>query len=428
MKTSKQLKEERGALEDRNLELINTYKKEDATEEQLTALDASIDEVRSFDDLITQAEKREEAEMKALERKSSLAAGTGVQGINKDEADAVKRFDIVPAIKEIMAGKQLTGAAGNLSQEAELEFRGIGAKVQIGIPSWAVSMQKRTDIDQATSAIGGTGVGAFAEKMREGALYPKLGGRIITGLTQDLKIPITGKQTTGWLAAENTAAADGGTNATSVTLSATRLSSYADISNLMLLQNGNAVTTSVMSDFGRSQAQLINTAQFATADVSNAPGAFAALTGVGTFTENAVYAATSSIFSDLREAEQTLANAQGLEGPVSYVLNTKMITDLKNTAQVASVSGAMAGDRLLQMANGYPVYFTVACTSNGTTSADGLIGNWAHCVMGEFGGLNITVNPWAVDINDQIRLVVHKYVDWNCTDTTALVKFTTLLA
>ena len=66
-------------------------------------------------------------------------------------------------------------------------------------------------------------------------------------------------------------AADGGANFGKDTLSPIRLTGYADVSNRVILQNGDAAINSLMIDFGREIANKIDQSIFATADVSNAP-------------------------------------------------------------------------------------------------------------------------------------------------------------
>ena len=77
-----------------------------------------------------------------------------------------------------------------------------------------------------------------------------------------------------------TEAADGGNNFGKLDLTPLRLSSYVDISKQLLLQNGMGAQQAIVADLGRAAGAKIDAAMFAAANVTSAPGAIAATTGV----------------------------------------------------------------------------------------------------------------------------------------------------
>lgn len=422
--TSIQLKEERDSLlaELTGIDALSKEEKRELTEDEETRTDEITAKVDELDSKIEKAEKREAALAKAAKAQSK--ANKGEEG----EKEKVKEsFSMTRAIKTIISGKNLDGAEAEMYQEAKNEARQFGGDVvgNIAVPSFI--LEKRTDVSQTTSAIQPTEVGAYVDALRENAVYEKVGATVYNGLTGDFKIPIVGAQSLAWASAENSAAADGGANFTSITLNPTRLTGYVDVSQRVILQNGQAAVQSIMKDLGRETANKLSDAMFSTAAVSNAPASLGSQTGIGTFTE-ASYSANASIFSDLVEAEQTLADAEGLNGNLAYVLSTKLMSDLKKSAQVASVNPAMSnfskGEANL---NGYKSVFTTSC-SNATGTGDGYFGNFAHWHVGFFGGLSMSIDPYSVLLNDQIRIVVHRNVDFDASQVTSFVKFTSATA
>ena len=44
-----------------------------------------------------------------------------------------------------------------------------------------------------------------------------------------------------------------------------------------------------------------------------------------------------------------------------------------------------------------------------------------------FGGLDITIDPYTLAANAEVRLIVNQYIDWGVTQPGAFVKSTSLL-
>jgi hypothetical protein len=73
--------------------------------------------------------------------------------------------------------------------------------------------------------------------------------------------------------------------------------------------------------------------------------------------------------------------------------------------------------------NGYPVYVTNGCsktTDFSTTTGYGFIfGNWADLIIGQWGGYDLTVDPYSQAVYANIRLVVNCYFDAAAARTTS---------
>jgi HK97 family phage major capsid protein len=333
------------------------------------------------------------------------------------------------AVRDLAKKGRLDGAEAELIGEGVSEAREAGIQsggLRIVIPSKYT--EKRTDIDQTNSAIQPVTVGRYTEALRENAVYANVPGiNVYTGLSGDMKLPVTAKQTLAWATAENSAAADGGANFTKDTLAPVRLTGYVDVSNRVLAQNGTAAMNAVMTDLGRSEAELINTAMFSTASVANAPGALAATSGVLTFTEEAAHSYGVSVPKDLLSAMRTVANDHGLTGNHSYILSTELIADALAGVNVAGITPTITeGGYNRYTINGMNAFFTTGATKVAGTSGDGIFGDFSRVHFGRWGGLNILVDPYTVAGNDQVRLVVNSNVDWSLVQGAAFVKFTSL--
>ncbi len=424
---SKELKEQRALIDVELDKLEKEFEGTEPTDEQRSSYDSKLEEGAKLDEKIKFEEKVEkEKEARATRH---VKGGLG-KTEDRELDDHKKKLDVGQAIFDMASGRQLQGRAAELNQEAIREFRGYAPNT-FNVPQSVMSanLEKRTDIDQATSAIQATQLGSYERALRERSLYNNIGIRITPGLTDDLKIPIIAKQAVAWATAENSAAADGGANATSKTLAPVRVTGKASVSTLLELQNPGLMNE-LMFDFGAATGALIDVAMFATADVTNSPGSIAGTTGVNTFTETATYAANVSIFADYVLAEQEQAAAQGLSGNLAYVGATNLLADLKKSAQVVNVNPGITGNLAFnqQMVNGYRSYHTVGATLSAGTSGDFIFGDFSKVRMGEWGGLSIGLDPWSEMETAQVKLVLHKYVDWVLTIGDAFVKATSLVA
>lgn len=434
MKNSKQLKEEKQAKELEYRALQDKYEgKTEMTKEDKEKRSTLLDEIEGLNDEIEVQLRSEKLEREIALNEGSKVAGSGIQKENKEDKNLARSFDMAKAIRSIAKNQVLDGAEKEMIQEGINEARDAGIEsggLRIVIPTRFADTEKRTDIDQTTSAIQPVSVGMYTNALRENAVYANVPGiNSYTGLTGDMKLPVTAKQTLAWATAENSSAADGGANFGKGLLNPVRLTGYVDISNRVLAQNGNAAMNAVMSDLGRSEAELINTAMFSTSSVTNAPGALAATSGILSFTEEGSYTYGVSVPKDLLSALRIVANDHGLTGNHSYILSTELIKDLLAGVNVAGITPTItAGGYNKYTINGMNAFFTTGASKIPGTNGAALFGDFSRVHFGRWGGLNILVDPYTVAGNDEVRLVVNSNVDWTLVQGAAFCKFTSLTA
>ena len=411
MKNSVELRQERAGLIEEANSLLETCKTE--------ARNLNDDEQVSYDAKIENIDKlKKDIEMVERQEKLNAEIAANVAATPVNEPKEIRDYSFFKAIQGSLNGN-LDGVEREMHEEAMNEARSAGRSINgLGIPSFM--LEARADISQGTSAIAPTNVNAYADAMREASVFDKVGANILTGLSANTTIPVTGTSTVAW-EGENDAAADGGANFGKVELTPTRLAAYVNISKQLLLQNGAGAELAIIRDLGRAVGQKMDAALFTTAGVAGAPDSVGEL-ATSTFTE-AAFADKVSIFSDFVSAEQKLAEVGGLEGNLAYVASPKLMSQLKQSAQVAAVSAGFQGNVI----NGYPSYFTNGCTS-AAGSGDFYFGDFSKLYIGMFGGLDIMVDPYSAAKNGQTQLVLNQYMDWGVSDGAGFVKATSLTA
>jgi HK97 family phage major capsid protein len=414
MKNSVELKQERaGFITEANtmLELCKNETRNFTSEEQV-----SYDEKMSKID-----ELKKSIEMIERQEKLNAEIASKVVAPVSNEPKEVRNFSFFKAVNDFTNGK-LDGVEREMHEEAVNEARSAGRSINgLGIPSFM--LESRADVTQGGSAIAPTNVLGFADAMREASVFDKVGANILTGLSANTTIPVTGASSVEW-EGEVADANDGGAQFGKVELTPTRLASYVNISKQLLLQNGAAAEQAIIRDLGRATAQKMDEAIFKTAGAA-ATAAPLSLGELATSTiSQASFSDLASIMLDFVNAEAKIAEVGGLQGNLAYVAHPALMAQLKQSAQVAAVNAGMQGSLI----NGYPTFFTNGCTKTGSASADFYFGDFSKLYMGMFGGLDIMVDPYSVAVSGQTRLVLNQYMDWGVSDGAGFVKATSLVA
>ena len=409
MKNSVVLKEERSefiaSLE--TIQGVATTENRDLSKEENTSVDSILSKIDDVDAMIIRAEKIE-----AQLKRSASVSGVAVGSVDTDKAS--RGWSLFKAVNELRNGGQLTGIEAEMHQEAEGEARkGLQG---IGLPTF---MTEKRAIDQGASDIAPTAVGTFVDSLQASGLYNRVGINNLGTVAADTVLPIAGGSTVAW-AGEVAAAADGGVDFDKITLTPKRLTGFANLSNVILAQNGTAAEASVMNDMARNMATQIDAAIFGSANTANAPGAIAATAGVLTFTES-VTAGGVGMNEDMLTAIQTIANNHGLDGTLAFVNNWAMYTNLKQGVQVSGVYPAYVDDKLM----GYDGYFSSAPATAATT-ADGIFGDFSRVYMATFGPSNILVDPYSRATNNEVQLVMNNHMDFGVASGASFVKYTSL--
>ena len=407
MKNSVELKQERAGFITEANEMLELCKNEtrDFTAEEQVSYDGKMSKIDELKKSIEMIERQEKL--------NSEIASKVVAPVS-NEPKEVRDYSLFKAINDFTNGK-LEGVEREMHEEAVTEARSSGRSINgLGVPSFL--LEKRA-VDQTNSQIAPVAIQGYAEALREASVFDKVGANILTGLSADTRIPITGKQTVSW-ESEVAATSAGGEDFTKLDLTPYRLSANVGVSKQLLLQNGVAAEQAIIRDLGRAVGNAIDAAMFANADVTSAPPCIFGTSGVIAHTATS-FSPKASVMEDMLLMEQALAEGEGLQGNLSYVMNPVFLSQLRQSAQVAAVSAAY-GDNTV---NGYPVNYTVGATKTvGDKDAVAIFGDFSKLYVGMFNGLDIMADPYTLAHSGQVRLVLNQYMDWGMSNPGAFVK------
>lgn len=247
--------------------------------------------------------------------------------------------------------------------------------------------------------------GSFIDMLRNRTTIMRL-ARSMGGLVGNVDIP---KQTNGaqayWLG-EGDDAAEGTPQIGQIGLTPKTVAAYTDITRRLLMQSTPDAESIVRGDLVAAMAQAIDYAGYYGSGTDNQPRGLANYTGI-----NAVdFAAANPTYAELVQMETEISADNADVNNMAYVLNARGRGAAKTTpkfADGASVSDAGVIWEPGNTLNGYRTEVT-----NQVNNGDVFFGNFADLIVGLWGGLDLTVDPYSLSKSGGLRIVVFQDVDF----------------
>ena len=316
----------------------------------------------------------------------------------------------------------IEAANGNLSEDTkEINRRGMESMTPSGLTKEGqlqIPVQSRAN-QTATGTDGGS---TTIENERMNILMPlvnnlvlgQLGATIVTGLTGNIVFPAYSGSTAAW-AGENDEAADGaGTFSKTLTFSPKRITSMAVFSKQLLEQSSEDVEGIVRNTIINAISDKLEATAFGSAAKSDTKPAGLFNTHLGD--------GGAFTFGRLVDMETKLATQNALRGNLKYLMSPKLAGKGKQTLCDAGVPGYIIVNN---ETNGYPIIQSnnVAQGLQTATNEYGMIlGNWSDFFVGQWGALDITVDPYTLSGKALIRLVINTWFDFGTLREESFVK------
>lgn len=277
---------------------------------------------------------------------------------------------------------------------------------------------QRRDLTVGTATAGGHTVATnlmaanFIELLRNKMALTGLGAQFLSGLVGNIAIPRqTGGATAYWVA-ESGAPTESQAAFDQVTMSPKTVGAYSDISRKLLLQSSIDVEGFVRNDLATVLALAIDLAAINGSGASNQPTGILATSGIGDVAGGANGAAPT--WANIVELESDVAIANADVGSMGYLTNAKVRGKLKTTSKVSGQNGFIWEDGML---NGYTAAVSNQVPSNLTKGSSGAVasaiifGNWSDLIIGQWGTLDLMVDPYSNSTSGTVRVVALQDVD-----------------
>ena len=316
-----------------------------------------------------------------------------------------EKFSLLKAINDVANSRQLDERAQEVVSAGIAEFRKSGQNYsgQIVLP-----IEERAIVQATVEGAGQETVAedklALLEPLRANLVMVKAGASYLSGLVGNVSIPAYSGSNVSW-AGEVAAATDGAGDFSEVNLEPKRLTAYVDVSKQFLIQDSASAEEMLKRDIVNAISDKLEATILGSA-------AGSATMPAGIF--NGVTAETKDItYKRLVDMETALEEAN-VAGNKCFIVSAKGI--LKTTAKDALYNVTDGGVHTCvgcagclmeeNEVNGYPVY----CTSN-VTSKGVVMGHFEDFVIGQWGGIDLTVDPYTQAANGKVRLVINAYFD-----------------
>ncbi len=363
------------------------------------------------------------AALAVLEKRANGSFNYGTES-SKSEEKEKREFSFSKLIREA-GSNSISGLEKELVEESAKEARAMGITPQ-GIYLSNDIMNVKTRELRTMSAGTATSGGNFIPLEKVGffdALYAKtvldqLGVTKLTGLSANVDLTgFSAAATVAW-AAETADAASGDPTTAARQLRPSRLSAYSDISKQLLLQNNQSIEQEIINSFVRALSVEIERAAINGSGSSNQPTGLLQTSGI-----NSVAMGTNGAVPSLAKVLELVAAVEnanaGLNG--KFLINPKLVAKLKQT-EISSGSGAMIMSYMAyfngmsDQIDGKPVFSTTNVPSNLTKGSASAVcsamiyGDWENLVIGQFGGVELVVDPYSQAIGNKTRVVLNQHI------------------
>ena len=252
-------------------------------------------------------------------------------------------------------------------------------------------VQKR-DMSAGTANAGGVLVAtnnlasSFIDLLRNRAVVAQLGATMLSGLQGNVTIP---KQTAGgtayWLTNETTAITESQQTLGQLSMTPKNVGAYTEISRQLMQQSSPAADMLVMNDLSRVLALAIDLAALEGSGASGQPTGISNTGSIGAVT------GTSLAYAGILEFQTDVAAANALAGNCAYVTTPAVAALLAARQRFSSTDTPLwQGNVLDGTVSGFR-----AMSTNQVTAASMIFGDFSQVVIGEWGMLELALNPYA---------------------------------
>lgn len=343
------------------------------------------------DETVTDNEETKEDEIETETEKTEEEKETR-NNETKNHTKMNKEFRLIKAINDIANNRSVDETAQAVVKAGAEEMRKAGVSYggQIQLPT----SELRTAITVTAEGedVVATEIYDILEPLRAKNVLVAAGAKFITGLVGDVQVPSMSAGNVTW-EGETASAKDGGQTFTAVKLSPKRLTAYVDISKQFLVQDSKSAEALIRQDI----INAINSKLEATI-LGSAVGTTTQPAGIF----NGKSKTTIASFKDVCDLEAKIEDANVI-GECKYVMSNKAKAALRNMAKSAKSTelvmegGAIDGTAVLNTSN--------------VEEQNVVYGDFSNLAIGQWGSIDLLVDPYTKAADGQVRLVVNAFFD-----------------
>lgn len=329
-------------------------------------------------------------------------------GLSRDET---KRFSFLKAMRAAL-NNDWRGAEfeREVSEAAAAKFKRETSGFLVPSDVIFASRFETTTAPGSAGSLVATNIppGSFIEALRARLVIRQLGAKILSGLEGNVTLPRMAGGAKAFWVAETKDVEEQPFKTDQVPLSPKSVGAFTDISRRLILQSSIDVEEVVREDLATAVASAIDLAAIAGSGKDNQPRGILSTEGV------ANVPLTDFDFNAVVMLETAIAKANANFGSLAYLTNPRVSGMLKTTLVNENSSTFIwgSGSNGRGIVNGYPAEVSTIVPDNLNTDKSAMIfGNWADLVIGEWGVLDVQVNPYLKGTSGTVRIRVIQDVD-----------------
>lgn len=284
---------------------------------------------------------------------------------------------------------------------------------------------QRRDLTVSPATAGGHTVATnllsanFIDLLRNRMMVMRMGAQLLSGLVGNVAIPRqTGGATAYWVA-ESGSPAESQQAFDQVAMSPKTIGAFTDLSRKLIIQSSVDVEGFVRGDLATVLGLGLDLAAINGNGAGNQPTGVLNVSGIGDVAGGAN--GLTPTWAHIIELWSDIANANADFGNMGMLTNSRVIGKLMGTLKSTGVAGYIvenfpdasgitnAGGARVGVSNQVPSNLTKG-TSAGVCSAI-INGNWSDLIIGNWGSLDLTVDPYTGSTSGTVRVIALQDAD-----------------
>lgn len=334
----------------------------------------------------------------------------------------MKNYSLSAAIRQLMNTRKIEkDFEGEINDEGLKEFRTLGLHPygQIFLPVNLIGGKQV--FDKRTAILAGSGGAAFVptevnqyiHSFYDKSVLTGLGARMITGLSGNQQIPVSGGVNVAW-EGESDAGIDGTPTVTGHSSKPIRLGAFVSFSGTLLRQTENPSVDIYLRD--EIIKAIISAVEKAAINGSGSGEPLGILNTSGIGSVAGGDNGSQPDQDDLADLEKALADNKADIESLAYLTNPKVRALLKKTPVDAGAGDKVWDVRTPGLLYGYPAGVTTSVPDDltkgtGSNLSAIIFGNFSDLQLLQWGGFDITVDYWTNAKNNIVNMVINSF--WN---------------
>ena len=375
-------------------EIINTCKVEirEMSEDEEKEFNDAKEEIKSLNEQLEELHKRlEEYEKEPIEDEEEHIEENKRYKTTNISTNMNTNFRLIKAINDIANNRSLDNVASAVINKGTEEMRksGLSYGGQIQLPT--EELRAAITVESEGEDIVATDLYSIIEPLRAKNVLVNAGAKFLTNLVGDVQVPVMGASNVTW-EGEVADAKDGAGAFSSVKLQPKRLTAYIDISKQFLVQDSLSAEALIRQDLINAINSKLESTILGSETGANQPS--------GMF--NGITATSVTDFAGVCNLEAAIEDANVI-GECKYVMSNKAKAAFRNMAKsTKSTQLVMEGG----MIDGTPVLNT-----SNVEGKNFIYGDFSNLAIGQWGAIDLTVDPYTKAAQGQVRLVINAYFD-----------------